>query len=37
MCRIPVSHVRFPRSVIGNFQIRKIYAEVELGDIPQKN
>ena len=31
MCGIPVSHVRFSRSVIGNFQIRKIYAEVELG------
>ena len=37
MCGIPVSQVRFPRSVIGNFQIRKIYAEVELGDILQKN
>ena len=30
MCGIPVSHVRFPCSVIGNFQIGKIYAEAKI-------
>ena len=30
ICEIPVSHVRFLCAVIGNFQIRKIYAEAKI-------
>ena len=30
MCGIPVSHVRIPCSVTGNFQIGKIYTEAKI-------